>query len=99
MNDTIYNDIIASWIPHLERPICRRKELWLLALRRSVFNPKFSCLMVDIHLHSGSPCIKRYCICRYFSSQDKIHYYMRYFESFTTKKSTLSEIEVRQTRN
>jgi hypothetical protein len=78
MNDVIYNDIIVQWIPYLERPICSRKDFWLFSLKRSIKNKKYCSLLVDIHLHAGTPCNHRYCICKYFTYIDKHEYFKKY---------------------
>lgn len=71
MNDTIYHTILAPYIPYQLRPICSKKDLWLLPIRRIYQDNSFCSLLVDIELHAGTPCVRRYCICLYFSQKDK----------------------------
>lgn len=71
MNDTIYETILVHYIPHHIRPICCKKDIWLVPIRRIHKDIPFCSLLVDIVLHAGTPCLRRYCICLYFSQKDK----------------------------
>lgn len=96
MNNTIYKDILVSWIPHYKRAVLQQKDWWLLPIKRITYDSKFCNLLVDISLHSGSPCVPRFCICRYFTEQDKAYFCRDQFEFYPfrnklTKKYIESE--------
>lgn len=84
MNDTIYNDVIVPYICHKDRVICTVKDLWLIPIKRINYDINFCCLLADIILHAGSPCIYRYCICTYFSKQDKSSYIRECFNFYSS---------------
>ena len=71
MNDTIYKDIIVSWVPIHERCILQQKDWWLIPIRRIIRDKHYCAFLVDIWLHGGTPCNHRYCICTYFALDDK----------------------------
>lgn len=86
MNNTIYNEVIIPYISHKDRAICTVKDLWLIPIKRIHYDNQFCSLLADIILHAGSPCIYRYCICTYFSKEDKSFYIRKNFEfCFDTK--------------
>ena len=74
MNDILYRDLIVPWIPHHERAILNKKDYWLIPIKRIVHDTPFCGLLVDILLHGGTPCLPRFCICRYFFMQDKAYF-------------------------
>ena len=80
MNDTLYKDLIVPWIPHHERAILQRRDWWLLPIRRMFYDVVYCGLLVDVILHSGSPCDYRFCICRYFGLRDKTYFYRQQSE-------------------
>lgn len=43
-------------------PICREKKL----------------LHTDIFIHGGNPCMKRYCVCKVVSLEEKLSYYYEF---------------------
>jgi hypothetical protein len=74
VNDTLYRDVIERWLPKEDRPLLQKQDLWLFVNRKIMYNDKFCALLVDIELHGGTPCLRRYCICHYFTVKDKCHY-------------------------
>lgn len=74
MNDTIYNDILIHYVPHIYRVILQKKDYWLIPIKRIQFDIQYASLITDIILHTGMPCDIRYCACRYFSNKDKARY-------------------------
>ena len=83
MNDTIYKDVLVSWIPHHQRAVLKQADLWLLPIKRIAYDPHYCGFLVDIVIHDGVPC-NRYCICRYFAVKDKAYFYRNicYFYPF-----------------
>jgi len=77
MNDVLYRDLIETWIIYDERPILQKRDIWLYAARILNNNKKWCSVLVDIQLHTGIPCVRRYCVCTYFSIEDKIDFYNR----------------------
>ena len=91
MNDTIYNDVLIPYIPHRYRQICNMKDWWLIPIKRIHRDMGFCALLTDIILHAGSPCVYRYCICTYFSDEDKAHYVRSYSEFYLDSASSSEE--------
>lgn len=75
MNDILYRDLIVGWIPYIQRPILQVSDIWLLSYKKGMCNRLWCCILVDIILHAGVPCDTRYCICHYFTIDDKVEYY------------------------
>lgn len=73
LNDYYYYTLICPYIDVKDRQICSRRDLHLIADK----NPKKQFLNGIIFLHAGTPCIPRFCICRYFNDEDVIHAYNR----------------------
>ena len=71
MNDYCYKTLLVPFIPHRERAILQLRDWWLLPIKRIHKSELFCSLLVDIILHSGTPCKRRYCICMYFPYSDK----------------------------
>lgn len=74
-NYILYRDLIVQWISYKERSVLTCKDLWLMAHKRMCSNDAFCCVLVDIILHAGTPCIQPYCICHYIPREDKLHFY------------------------
>ena len=74
MNDTIYKDVLVSWIPHYQRSVLNQGDWWLLPIKRITYDSHYCGFLVDIVIHDGKPC-SRYCICRYFGNKDKAFFY------------------------
>lgn len=87
MNHIIYKQIIVPWIRHHERPIVNKEDLWLLNIRKICKDIHYCSLLVDIILHTGIPCVKRYCICTYFSDEDKSRIFRDEFPYYYKKIS------------
>lgn len=75
MNEELYTYLVLPWFSPSNRPVCRRADVWTLAYRRVMHSHAYCCLLTDIHLHGGTPCFRRYCICKYFTVQDKVSFY------------------------
>jgi hypothetical protein len=73
LNDYYYYTLICPYIDIKDRQICTRRDLHLIADK----NPKKQLLNAIIFLHAGTPCIPRFCICRYFNDEDMINAYNR----------------------
>lgn len=73
LNDYHYYTLICPYIKITNRQICSRRDRHLIADK----NPKKQFLNAIIYLHMCSPCIPRYCICRYFDKADIIRAYNR----------------------
>ena len=82
MNEILYEHLISPWFKAEERPILQKKDLWLFSLRRALFNKKYSGLLADIHIHNGF-CNIRYCTCRYFTVEDRIWSYFKYYLTYS----------------
>lgn len=78
MNDILYKYLIAPWIPLHRRPVLQKADRWLIAYQRVYYNTPYCLLMTDIVIHTMSPCVPRYCICRYLLPEDKLYYYREY---------------------
>lgn len=75
MNDVLYNQLITPWMDILQRPVVMRQEMWIYRFQCMMKDDKLCCLFTDLILHSGVPCDRRYCICRYFTVKDKLEFY------------------------
>ena len=76
LNDYYYYTLICPYIDIKDRKICSRRDRHLIADQ----NPAKSLLNAIIFLHTGMPCIPRFCICHYFNNDDIIYAYNRYNE-------------------
>jgi hypothetical protein len=77
MNDVLYKYLIVPWFDYHNRPIVKKEDMWIMAHRRVKYDDQYCELMTDIILHAASPCCPRYCICKYFSKNDKMKFYRR----------------------
>jgi hypothetical protein len=75
MNDTLYRDLLERWIPYENRPILQKQDFWLYAYKKIMYDKHRCSLLVDISLHAATPCIRRYCICVYFTVDDKAKFH------------------------
>jgi hypothetical protein len=80
MNEYLYRDLIVDWIPYIDRPILQKKDVWLLAYQRVYKNRIYRLLLSDINIHGGR-CDRRFCICRYFTEDDKLECFDRIFRT------------------
>ena len=87
MNNYIYDHLIKPWIPLYERPIIERKYLWLVSIKNIINNRSYHILLSDICIHYGV-CDKRYCICKFFTDQDRIDCFNNTFCSFNINQVT-----------
>lgn len=75
MNDTIYKQVLEPYIEILDRKVLQQKDRWYIPIKRLFNNDQYCGLLTDIILHTGRPCCRRYCICRYLDIEDKCHFY------------------------
>ena len=80
MNETIYRDLIVGWLPYKDRVVVQKKDIWLLAYHRLDKSRTYRLLLSDIYLHGGI-CDRRFCICRYFESDDKLDCFDRHYRT------------------
>ena len=73
LNDYHYYTLICPYIDIKDRQICSRRDIHWIADK----NPNKQLLNAKIFLHTGVPCIPRFCICRYFSDTDLTRAYNR----------------------
>lgn len=66
MNDYIYKNFIAKYIPINDRVIVNKNEMYLIGLKKK---NKYKKHYLKILIHCGSPCY-RYCICYLMSDDD-----------------------------
>jgi len=77
MNDHYWDMLIKKWLFPGNRPILRRVDMWLMGEKRKSVCEDFVVILAQISVHTGSPCDKRYCICKYFLKSDFVRYYKR----------------------
>jgi len=80
MNDYCYKTLLIPFIPHNERAVLQLHDWWLLPIKRIHKSELFCSLLVDVLLHCGTPCKRRYCICMYFSHTDKARFFKERFD-------------------
>lgn len=70
MNNYYYFELIETYLHEKDRYILHKNNYHIHAIQLMNKNRYRKRLLLDIFIHMGSPCIRRYCICHYFSNED-----------------------------
>ena len=78
MNDTIFHLLVFPWIPYKDLPIMvNRKCSEYIGRKKANCSITSLTMLAELYVHTGGPCY-RYCICRFFTANDKIVAYRDY---------------------